>query len=106
MTSLRIPDGFLKIQIPESYSSPTESVWEAGGVCLLDVLSPGVQGNSAPVLVLRELSGQFFFFFFFWRVVWKGNREIVRKSEREHCGDTDEKLLTQTLGSGNFSRRR
>ena len=82
MTSLRIPDGFLKIQIPESYSSPSESVWEAGGVCLLDVLSPGVQGNSAPVLVLRELSGQFFFFFFFFEGGLEGqqrNSQKVRK---------------------------
>ena len=80
MTGLRIPDGFLKIQIPESHSSPTESAWEAGGVCLLDVLGPGAQGSSAPVLTPREFPGHvFFLFFFFWRVGWRGNREIVRR---------------------------
>ena len=66
MTGLRIPDGFLKIQIPESHSSPTESAWEAGGVCLLDVLGPGAQGSSAPVLTPREFPGHVFFLFFFF----------------------------------------
>ena len=49
-----------------------------------DVLGPGAQGNSAPVLTPRELPGQFFFFFFLegglegqWGNSQKGNTMVT-----------------------------
>lgn len=81
MTHLRIPGGLLKIHIPGSYPSPTESASELGWgerICILDVLGPRAQGDSASVSALGELPGQ-------WRAETRwgagGNREIARKGE-------------------------